>query len=85
MVNQGALCQVTAMSITGEFGGAAQKTVEFFLKEGVVDLIATDAHAVSWRPPKVQTALQAAAKIVGESAGAEMIEGKPARIVAGEM
>jgi protein-tyrosine phosphatase len=45
LVKAGALSQITAMSITGDFGTRAQKTSKEILKSGLAHVIATDAHS----------------------------------------
>jgi len=41
---QGAWIQVTAGALTGRFGSPAQYWAERFLDEGLVQILATDAH-----------------------------------------
>ncbi|MGC8745713.1 MAG: tyrosine-protein phosphatase, partial [Candidatus Saccharicenans sp.] len=43
LINRGCLAQVTAMSLTGEFGSEVQKAAELFLRNNLVHLIASDA------------------------------------------
>jgi protein-tyrosine phosphatase len=76
--------QVTAMSLTGEFGRRARKVSERWLGEGSIDLLASDGHGPRGRPP----VLADAARIVRKSAGATMEDWLtrevPRRILAGE-
>jgi tyrosine-protein phosphatase YwqE len=51
-VQQGCLIQVTAGSITGEFGREAQRVSRWLFAENLVHLVATDAHDVSGRRPE---------------------------------
>lgn len=51
-VQQGCLIQVTAGSITGEFGREAQRVSRWLFAENMVHLVATDAHGVTGRPPE---------------------------------
>lgn len=81
---QGVAVQVTAMSVTGEFGRRAKKAAERWLKEGLVDLLATDAHGTGKRPPLLRAAVEAAAGIVGKEAAERLVTGNPARILRGE-
>lgn len=53
----GLLVQVTAGSVLGHMGKAAQKMAHRLLEKRWVHFIATDAHNVSSRPPKMQEAL----------------------------
>ncbi|MBI5076269.1 MAG: hypothetical protein HZB62_14040 [Nitrospirae bacterium] len=47
----GALFQLTAMSITGDFGRNIKKFSLHLLKEGYVDFVASDAHSTDRRTP----------------------------------
>ena len=51
LVDQGALAQVTVGSLTGHFGGIPQRTAEMMVREGLVQVLATDAHDVAGRAP----------------------------------
>ena len=81
---QGVAVQVTAMSVTGEFGRRAKRAAERWLKEGLVDVLATDAHGTGKRPPVLRAAVDAAARIVGAEAAERLVTGNPGRILRGE-
>ncbi len=83
-IKMGCLVQVTAMSLTGEFGPRAQQVVEGFLKEGWVDVIATDAHDTAKRPPILSRAVRRAEALVGVEAARAMVFEMPEKIVKGE-
>lgn len=53
-VEMGCLLQVTAGSVIGDFGQAAQDSAALMLKRGWVSVIATDAHNLLHRPPKMK-------------------------------
>lgn len=57
--------QITAGSVTGAFGKNAQYWAHRMLDEGIVHLLATDAHDVHRRIPNLSLARDAAAKRVG--------------------
>ena len=80
-VDRGALVQVTAMSITGEFGIEAEKAVKNLLKKNLVHIIATDAHSIGKRPPLLSPAVKVAAEIVGEEQAQRMVTTIPERII----
>ncbi|HEX2922730.1 MAG TPA: CpsB/CapC family capsule biosynthesis tyrosine phosphatase [Chloroflexota bacterium] len=84
MVRKGMLAQVTAGSITGEFGGQARAAAEAMLSRGLVQIIASDAHAATRRPPRMSGAVRRAAQLVGEEAAESMVEAVPAAILANE-
>ena len=48
--------QITAASLTGDFGQEAQKAAWDFLSLGMVSFVATDAHNLHGRKPKLQIA-----------------------------
>ena len=50
-VGSGVLVQVTAMSLTGAFGGLVEDCAWQLLRSGLIQVIATDAHSRRRRPP----------------------------------
>ena len=86
LVSMGALSQVTAMSITGDFGGMVMQCAERLLKHRLVHIIASDAHSSDSRPPVLSQAVEAAAEILGNYDDAErMVTEVPASILSGDM
>ena len=83
-IQRGARIQVTAMSITGEFGSVAQRCVEKLLRHNCVHVIATDTHRASHRPPVLSRGRDAAAEIVGEESARRMVEDNPLAVIKGE-
>jgi len=81
--DRGVLLQLTAMSITGEFGRKSKKAAEKLLKWGAVDVIASDTHNPKRRPPGLSRAVKAAAKIVGLEQAERMVTETPDRILRG--
>ena len=80
-VKAGALSQITAMSITGDFGIRAQKTSKEILKSGLAHVIATDAHSSTWRPPILSNGVRAAKEIIGEDNAIKMVTETPKLII----
>jgi protein-tyrosine phosphatase len=80
-VKAGALSQITAMSITGNFGRKAQKTAEKLLKEKLTHIIATDSHSSTWRPPVLSSGLKAAEEIIGKNNAIKMVTETPELII----
>jgi protein-tyrosine phosphatase len=82
--NAGIPCQITAMSLVGDFGRRARKISERWLAEGAIDLLASDGHSARGRPPT----MDAAARLVRKQAGSTMedwlVREVPRRILAGE-
>jgi len=83
LVKAGALVQVTAGSLLGEFGPAATAAANRFLKQGWVHLLASDAHWARERPPRLSEGRGAAAKVVGEAAARALVETNPEAILQG--
>ena len=64
----GALFQVTAMSVTGEFGRRIRDRTAALLDEGLVHFVASDAHDTEVRRPLLSRARRAVARGWGEEA-----------------
>jgi len=80
-VSMGCAAQVTAMSVTGEFGKETRKAAEMFLVNNLVHVIASDAHTPVMRPPVLSRGVEAAAKIVGEAKAVAMVTEVPQAIL----
>jgi protein-tyrosine phosphatase len=61
LVSLGATVQVTAMSLTGDFGRRPQQDTLTFLDAGLVHFVASDSHGTRNRPPGLRRAYQAIA------------------------
>jgi protein-tyrosine phosphatase len=84
-IAMGALSQITAMSLTGEFGEAVQRCAQELLKHRLVHVIASDAHSADSRPPLLSRAVSEAAALTGsESFALSLVHDLPAKILAGE-
>lgn len=80
-VSAGAIVQATASSLTGHVGRGARRTVKRLLAEGLVHLLASDAHGLALRMPR----LAEAAEDVGDPALARHLTFEaPQAIVAGD-
>lgn len=66
LVARGARIQVTAMSVTGEFGRWAQERCRVLLNAGLVHFVASDAHSPRQRPPGLSRARHVLADRHGE-------------------
>ena len=84
MAEMGCIIQITANSLTGFWGKVPRKLCESFLKQGIVGVIASDAHSTKRRVPVLSEACAAAAKIVGEEKARAMVERIPLAIVKDE-
>ena len=64
-VEQGMLVQVTTSSVVGQMGSTAEKMAHKLLSDRWVNFLATDAHNVTRRPPKMRAAHDAVAAKYG--------------------
>jgi len=76
--------QITADSLTGDFGRDIRYCAHFILDSGKVDIIASDAHSKNFRPPKLAAATQSAAKLLGRKKALRLVCDNPAAILRGE-
>ncbi len=83
LIELGCILQVTAGSVTGQFGKEAMHCAEFLLRKGYVTLLASDAHNLKHRPPRLDDGRDAAARIVGEALAREMVQDRPLAIITG--
>lgn len=61
-LHAGCLVQVTASSLTGRFGRAAESFSHQLLRENKVHFLATDAHNLQLRPPRMKEAYEFVAR-----------------------
>lgn len=64
LVAMGCLVQLTAMSVTGEFGKRTMRCAHELLKQNLAHVIASDAHSSESRAPLLTPALEAAADVL---------------------
>ena len=83
MIRIGCLGQVTAMSLTGEFGSRVRQIAERLLKNRLIHFIASDAHSTDGRPPILSEGVRAAEKIVGKEEAQKMVTQYPQAILEG--
>jgi len=83
MLVSGPLAQITAGSLTGEFGPDCRECAEYLLRRGMVSFIASDAHSNTRRRPVLSEALKIAGKIVGMEAARMLVSSNPETIVKG--
>ena len=83
MIRMGCFGQVTAMSLTGEFGSRVRQIAERLLKNRLIHFIASDAHSTDGRPPILSEGVRAAEKIVGKEEAQKMVAEYPQAILEG--
>ena len=82
-VQQGVYVQITAMSVTGEFGSAARNCAESLLRHNCVHFLATDTHRAERRPPVLSRGRDAAAEILGAERARKLVYDNPLAVMTG--
>jgi protein-tyrosine phosphatase len=82
-VNLGCLMQVTAASLDGRFGREAKATAETMMRQGLVHVLASDAHDAKHRPPVLDGAWELVNKEYGAETARLLLEENPRAILAG--
>jgi protein-tyrosine phosphatase len=80
----GGLTQITSHSLTSTRDWRAKQTAEEMLRNGMVHIIASDAHKPYRRRPVLRAACEAAAILVGEAQAKAMVTTNPMVIVKDE-
>ncbi len=83
-IEMGVGIQVNAMSVTGEMGKGCQAAVKKLLKNQSVHLIATDAHNLAIRAPRLRKCYGCIVKKYGNSYGEELFYGNQKKILANQ-
>ena len=83
-VESGARVQVTAQSLTGDFGGRAREFSEALLDRRLVHFIASDAHDCEHRPPRLDAAYAWLVKRYGEAVARVLCIENPGAALKGE-
>jgi protein-tyrosine phosphatase len=81
LTRQGAWLQVTAGALTGMFGSAPKYWGERLLGEGLVHILATDAHSATRRVPVLSQGLAVAEKLLGAEEARQLVHGRPAALM----
>lgn len=78
---RGAWIQLTAGAVTGRFGRRPKYWSERFLDDGLVHILATDAHEPSRRPPLLAEGREAAEPWVGAEEAERLVSGRTRAIL----
>ena len=81
VVRLGAWMQLTAASLLGQFGRRAKTLSERMLEDGLVHIIASDAHNTSNRRPLLSEAFETAAERIGKEAALDLVSTRPVGIL----
>ncbi len=83
-VKRGCLVQVTAKSYTGGFGSTAQKFAELWLEQNLINVFASDAHDLKYRPPILSECYQKVKEVRGEEVADLLLTRNPEAIINGQ-
>ena len=81
--NQGAVLQITAACLLAPGSSSCRRATEW-VHRGWVQVVASDAHDPVRRPPRMAAARRWLAEREGEACAADLTEGNPGKILAGE-
>jgi protein-tyrosine phosphatase len=84
LTHAGVWNQITSSSLTGAFGKNAQYWAERMLDEGLVHVLASDAHDTSRRVPNLSRGRDAAARRVGDTEAEHLVSTRPRGVLANE-
>ena len=80
-VRLGCMLQLTAGSITGKFGEQCQVLALDYLAQGIIDVVATDAHTINRRPPVLSEARAKVTELHGEATAQSLFHTNPLLII----
>jgi protein-tyrosine phosphatase len=81
LVRLGCWMQLTGGSLLGHFGSRVRAVSERMLRDGLIHIIASDAHDTRRRPPGLSQAFRAAAEIVGVDEALHLVDTRPTGIL----
>lgn len=83
LYERGAIFQITAGSLLGQFGGQARMNAWMMLEQGLVHIVSSDAHS-RHRKPVLSKARQAIEKKFGKETALLLTRDNPRRVILGE-
>ena len=83
LVDAGCLMQITAGSLCGTMGKGFQEMSEWLVSEGLVHLVATDAHGPRTRRPVMGRAYDRLLELTDADTAEDLCSRNPARVAAG--
>jgi protein-tyrosine phosphatase len=81
LAQRGVWMQITSGSLRGSFGKRPRYWAERMLSEGLVHILATDAHNMKSRPPDLAEGRIAAAQLAGEAEATHLVVTRPEGIL----
>jgi len=84
LVDRGAVVQITAGSLLGDFGNGPLATCQEFFRRGLVDLVASDAHSLDRRPPRLRAARERVRQDWGSQVETGIFDANPRALLRSE-
>jgi protein-tyrosine phosphatase len=81
LVLMGCWIQITAASLTGFFGAAVKRLTQRLMLDGLVHVVATDAHSSKFRKPELKAAFASAVKLVGREEAHALFDLRPRAVI----
>ena len=81
LASSGVWMQITSGSLIGKFGRHARYWAERMLAEGIVHILASDAHDAIRRPPDLSRGWEAAARWVGHCQATHLVSTRPRGVI----
>jgi len=86
LVEEGAVVQIAAGSLTGKFGNEARKAAEQFVLNGIAHVVASEMHAnKSPRSPILSDSFRVVSKLIGEESSIDLFETNPEMLLEGRL
>jgi protein-tyrosine phosphatase len=82
-VDMGCVVQVTAQSLTDRFGKTVRRAAWDLLGKGLVHVLASDAHDLEYRPPRLDLAREILTKEAGSGAADLLLVENPSAVIRG--
>lgn len=83
-IEMGCLIQVTAGSFLGDFGRRAESAAMDLVRRNMIQLVASDAHSVKWRPPSMRRAYDLLSSEFGQPTADRLCVANPRAVFHGE-
>ena len=81
LVAVGGMVQLTAASVTGDFGPDILHCANYLLRNQLVHFLATDSHSPTFRKPVLTPARKAAARLIGREEADKLVIDNPKAIL----
>jgi protein-tyrosine phosphatase len=82
-IRMGILTQINPSSLVGRYGPKLERFAIQLMEHGMAHIIATDAHGMKIRRPKMTSGRKVAERVLGRIMARELVWGTPKRILEG--